>query len=53
VLYGKIECFLFALRRSGSFSLCDINKKMICGGKTYKKLKFLERARGKIEVAVR
>lgn len=52
VLYDKTECFVLALRRSGSFSLCDVNKKTICGGKTYKKLKFIERSRGKIETVV-
>ena len=48
VMYGKVKCFIFALRRSGYFDLRDIEGNKI-GDVSYKKLRLIERARGRIE----
>ena len=49
VLYKKIKCFIFGLRSRGFFDLRDIEGMKIGGDVNYKKLKFVERARGGIE----
>ena len=49
VLYGKVECFIFGLRSSGQFNLKTMEGKKVSDSISYKKLTFLERARGRIE----
>lgn len=49
VLYGKKECFIFGLRKSGYFDLRDIDGNRISASANSKKLKLLERAKGRIE----
>lgn len=49
VLYGEIECFIFALRSTGYFELRDIEGNRIGASISNKKLKLVERAKGKIE----
>ena len=51
-MYGKIKCFIFALRSSGYFDLRDIEGNKI-GDVSYKKLRLIERAKGRIEEARR
>ena len=53
VLYGKLKCFIFGLRKSGYFDLRDIEGNKIGASVNSKKLKLLERARGRIEEAAR
>jgi len=49
VMYGKVKCFIFALRRSGYFRLRTIDGEEIGASINCKKLTFLERAIGRIE----
>ena len=49
VLYGKVKCFIFGLRRSGYFNLRDIAGNTIGSSVSYKKIRLIERARGRIE----
>ena len=51
MLYGKVKCFIYCLglRSSGYFDLRDIEANKIGASVNYKKLKLLERARGRIE----
>lgn len=49
VLYGKKECFIFGLRSSGYFNLKTIGGEKVRDSVSYKKLTFLECARGRIE----
>jgi hypothetical protein len=49
VLFGKVSCFIFGLRSSGYFDLRDIEGNKIGASVSSKKLKLLERAKGKIE----
>ena len=53
VLYGKLKCFIFALRKSGYFELRDIEGNKVGASVNSKKLKLLERARGRIEEVIR
>jgi len=49
VLYGKVQCFIFGLRSSEYFDLRTIDGEKIGASVSSKKLKFVERARGRIE----
>ena len=53
VLYGKVKCFIFGLRKSGYFDLRDIGGNRIGASVNSKKLKLLERAKGRIEEVIR
>ena len=53
VLYGKLKCFIFALRTRGYFELRDIEGNKVGASINSKKLKLLERARGRIEEVIR
>ena len=53
VLYGKVKCFIFGLRKSGYFDLRDIEGNRIGASVNSKKLKLLERAKGRIEEVIR
>jgi len=48
VLYGKKECYIFGLRTSGQFNLKTIDGKKVSDSVSVKKLKLVERARGKV-----
>jgi hypothetical protein len=49
VLYGKLKCFIFGLRSSGYFDLRDIEGNKIGEAVNSKKLRLVERARGRME----
>jgi len=49
VMYGKVKCFIFGLRTSGYFNVKTIEGEKISDSVSYKKLTFVERARGRIE----
>lgn len=49
VLYGKVKCFIFALRSRGYFDLRDIEGNKIGGDVSHKKLRLIEHARGMIQ----
>ena len=49
VLFEGIECFIFGLRSSGYFDLRDIEGKKLGTSVSHKKLRLVERARGRIE----
>lgn len=44
--FDRQECFITGRRESGSFALRDIFYNNISGGKSYKKLRFLEPSQG-------
>lgn len=46
VKYKGVECFIKGRRTSGSFALSTLNGTKVTDGVTYKKLKFLEPAKG-------
>jgi len=49
VMFGKVECFIFALRTRGYFDLRDIAGNKIGGDVNHKKLRLVERSRGIIQ----
>ena len=49
VMYGKVKCFIFALRTRGYFSVKTIEGEKVGDSVSWKKLRFIERARGRIE----
>jgi len=49
VLFEGIACFIYGLRSRGYFDLRDIEGKKLWSSVSYKKLRLLERARGRIE----
>ena len=49
VVYGKVKCFIYGLRSSGYFNLKTIEGEKVSDSVNCKKLKFVERARGRIE----
>lgn len=49
VKFGKVECFIYGLRKRGFFDLRGIDGTKISASVGNKKLKLLERANGKIE----
>jgi len=46
VLFEERECFVGTRRTSGSFKIQSLDKKFVIDGKSYKKLKLLERGSG-------
>ena len=49
VLYEKAECFIFGLRSSGYFDLRDVDNNKIGTSVNCKKVRLIERARGRID----
>jgi len=53
VLFERMECFIFGLRSAGYFDLREIEGEKIGSSVNSRKLKLVERARGRIEKEVR